>query len=73
MSKDYTGALDLASTHLRDFPDSAALLSLASSALFSLGRFAEALEFLERAARIQPDSDVIRQGIERIRRRMERP
>lgn len=55
---------------LQSHPENVVLLSLAASAAYALARYGEAERYLERALKLRPDSENLRENLERVRRRM---
>lgn len=69
-AKRHEEAYQFAAALLADHPRHPGLLSIAASAAYSLGRFQEAKELLERALEVQPDSRALSDSLERVVKKM---
>ena len=55
---------------LERHPGQVALLSMAASAAYGLGRLPEARDLLKRALELKPDSASLRKGLDQINKRL---
>jgi tetratricopeptide (TPR) repeat protein len=69
--RKYAEALAAAESYLREKPRHVGLLSAAASAAFALGRNEEALQFIRRALYIQPESEVLKDSLRKIQKRID--
>ncbi|MBX7058771.1 MAG: hypothetical protein K1X75_11960 [Leptospirales bacterium] len=69
--RNYVQALQRAQAYLKLKPEHVALLSIAASAAYGLGRFEDALHYVLRARTKQPESSLLKESEARIRRRLQ--